>query len=72
MLEPRKLNYVILPSAEIVEFSNKISIQRLIGDVNALRGHNVRECQVIICHLFKISSDTREEAGKSILIFSVL
>ncbi len=68
MLEPRKLNYVILPSAEIVEFNNKTNIQRLTGDVNSLRDHNMRKCQVIICHMFKISSETREEVGKSILI----
>lgn len=66
MLEPGKLNYVILPSAEIVEFNNKINIQRLIGDVNALRDHNRRKCRLLLFAICSKYLQTQEEKQEKV------
>ena len=39
MPDPKNLKYFVLPTAEVVQFNNKPDIQRLIGDVNAIKDH---------------------------------
>lgn len=36
----KNLKYFVLPNAEVVQFNNKLNVQRLIGDVNAIRSQN--------------------------------
>lgn len=40
MPDTKNLKYFVLPNAEVVQFNNKLNVQRLTGDVNAIRPQN--------------------------------